>query len=313
MPSKIVQKILERIGRPDELSVLANDLSGSELNSLLLELFELKTTSISAPQMLNLYQANRLVKPADLPTLEMKQMELDVLRLLADHGFDPVELSPVTQFGSCSVVGPVDQKKILTALRGTEVLADSTNAIALHVCDLKQKRQTHLPTLKFANIQRQMRTQSINVKGFTPHFRVGCIVSCGEADGQFNFEKRMLNEHLRIMEYLFINYYKVDDVSFRLLPRRGYPDGFLEAIADHIKTENPGMKLKIDSTSGQKENNYYKGSQHKVGITVKGRTYEIADGGFVDWTQKLLQNKKERMLSTGFGFDFMYRVLNGDT
>jgi hypothetical protein len=47
-------------------------------------------------------------------------------------------------------------------------------------------------------------------------------------------------------------------------------------------------------------------------------TYEIADGGFVDWTQHLLQNKKERMFTkqermftTGFGFDLMYRILHG--
>ena len=311
MPSKIVEKILERIGRPEELSVLANDLSGSELNSLLLDLFELKTNDITPPELLNLYQQNRLVKPADLPVLEVKQMELDVLRILANHGFDPVELSPVIQLGSCSIVGPANQKKILSALRGTEVLADSTNAIALHACDLKQKLQTHSGILKFANIQRQMRTQTINVKGFTPHFRVGCIVSCGEAKGRYDFEKNMLNEHLRMMEYLFINYYKVDELSFRLLPRTGYPDGFIEAIGDHIKRENPGMQLKIDQTPQEKENNYYKGSQHKVDIAVNGRTYEIADGGFVDWTQKLLQNKKERMLSTGFGFDFMYRILHG--
>jgi len=311
MPSQIVQKILERIGRPDEVSVLANDLTASELNSLLLELLEVKTNAISAPQLLNLYQDNRLVKPADLPVIEMKQIELDVVRILADHGFSPIELSPVTQLGSCSVVGPVNQKKILSALRGTEVLADSTNAIALHVSDLKQKHKTPELTLRFANIQRQIRTQSIDAKGFTPHFRVGCLVSCGQAEGQFNFEKDMLNEHLRIMEYLFLHYYKVDEVSFRLLPRAGYPGKFVEEIADYIKTQNRSMKLNIDSSGERKVNNYYKGSQHKVDITVRGQTYEIGDGGFVDWTQKLLQNKKERMLSTGFGFDFMYRILNG--
>jgi hypothetical protein len=241
----------------------------------------------------------------------MKQIELDVLRILANQGFSPIELSPVTQLGSCSVVGPVNQKKILSALRGTEVLADSTNAIALHYCDLKQKKNLHGATLNFSNIQRQMRTQTIDVKGFTPHFRVGCLVSCGQAEGEFDFEKRILNEHLRVMEYLFLHFYKVDELSFRLLPRAGYPNGFTQEIADYIKTDNPGMKLEVDDTADRKVNNYYKGSQHKVDITVKGRQYEIGDGGFVDWTQQLLQNKKERMLSTGFGFDFMYRILNG--
>ena len=60
-----------------------------------------------------------------------------------------------------------------------------------------------------------------------------------------------------------------------------------------------------------KGNNYYKRIQYKVDITMKGKAYEIADGGFVDWTQQLLQDKKERMLSSGFGFDLMLRILEG--
>jgi hypothetical protein len=47
-------------------------------------------------------------------------------------------------------------------------------------------------------------------------------------------------------------------------------------------------------------------------IDVKGRTFEIADGGFVDWTQQLLQNRKERQLICGFGFEFMYRIMTGE-
>jgi hypothetical protein len=48
-----------------------------------------------------------------------------------------------------------------------------------------------------------------------------------------------------------------------------------------------------------------------VDVKVNNKSYEIGDGGFVDWTQQLLQNKKERLLITGFAFDFMYRILKG--
>ena len=33
---------------------------------------------------------------------------------------------------------------------------------------------------------------------------------------------------------------------------------------------------------------------------------ELVDGGFVDWTQKLLGNKKERLLITGTGIDLQF-------
>ena len=62
---------------------------------------------------------------------------------------------------------------------------------------------------------------------------------------------------------------------------------------------------------GEKEIDYYKGIQYKVDISKNGKTFEIGDGGFVDWTQQLLGNKKERLLITGFGVDFMYRITHG--
>jgi hypothetical protein len=38
-----------------------------------------------------------------------------------------------------------------------------------------------------------------------------------------------------------------------------------------------------------------------VQIEVKDGEREIADGGFVDWTQKLLGNNKERLLISALG------------
>src|SRR5688500_14809242 len=128
MASDIVKVILERINQPDLISVLADELTGSELNSVLLEAFNEKTRVLTPPDLLNLYQQHRFVKPVDLPVLEQKRMELEILQLLQKFSFQPIELSPVSVMGSCSVVGPADQKKILSGLRGTEVLADSTNA-----------------------------------------------------------------------------------------------------------------------------------------------------------------------------------------
>lgn len=316
MDSAIIDNILKRINRPELLSVLADELTGSELNSLLLEVFRHKTACLTPPELLNLYQQNRFVKPADLPVLEMRQTELDILKLFDQHGFNPLELSPVSILGACSVLGPVNQKKVLTALRGTEVLADSTNAIALHASHLKQKNQTRDDSLgvwmRCSTIQRQLRTQTITGPGFTPHFKIGCLVTCGNDVGGYDFEKNSLLEHIRTMKALFLDYYKADNISFRLLPRGGYKDSehLLEELNRFFQNNAPGTKLSIVKEA-LNENNYYKGIQYKVDITIKGGTYEIADGGFVDWTQHLLQNKKERMLSTGFGFDLMFRIQKG--
>jgi hypothetical protein len=266
--------------------------------------------------MLKLYQLNRFVKPADLPVIELRQTELDLLKMFQQHSFTPLELSPVTILGSCSVVAPADQKKILSALRGTEVLADATNAIALYISDLK-KRKDWIPKtpdkkLRFCAIQRHVRTQSITGKGFTPHFKIGCLVTSGIDTGNFTFEKEALSEHVHLMKKMYEDYYKVDRLSFRLLCRKGYEDAI--KLADELKkfilVDYPQTNIDIIQ-SPEKENEYYKGIQYKVDITLNNKIYEIGDGGFVDWTQQLLQNKKERFLITGFGFEFMYRILHG--
>jgi hypothetical protein len=48
-----------------------------------------------------------------------------------------------------------------------------------------------------------------------------------------------------------------------------------------------------------------------LGIEINGGEAEIADGGFVDWTQQLLENGKERMLISGFGLELLYKLRQG--
>ena len=45
---------------------------------------------------------------------------------------------PVSVLGSCAVVSTTSQHKILSALPGTEVLADATHSLALHIAHLKK-------------------------------------------------------------------------------------------------------------------------------------------------------------------------------
>lgn len=315
MPSPIVNKILERIGQPHLVDVLS-ELSGTELNSLLLEVFSHHTATLSAPDLLNLYQKNRFVKPADLPVMDLRQWEIDVLKLFHKHAFQLLELSPVATLGSCSVVALADQKKILSALRGTEVLADATNSMALHIADLKKSKawlpKTMTDKLRLGCIQRHIRTQQIEGKGFTPHFKIGCLVTSGTDAGNYTFEKESLLEHISVMKELYMDYHKVQRVSFRFLCRKGYPDSheLARQVKRHVLLQYPELEIEIIDQP-EKEIGYYQGIQYKVVIRIHDREFEIGDGGFVDWTQQLLQNRKERMLSTGFGFEFMYRIVNG--
>src|SRR5688500_16170838 len=104
MHSPIVNSILERLGQPELLSLLSKRISGTALNSLLLEVLKIRTADLTSGQLLNSYQKNRFVKPADLPVIPLRQMELDLLKIFDGYSFTPLELSPVTSLGACSVV-----------------------------------------------------------------------------------------------------------------------------------------------------------------------------------------------------------------
>ena len=48
---------------------------------------------------------------------------------------------------------------------------------------------------------------------------------------------------------------------------------------------------------------YYRDLCFKVFGSAGGQRFEVGDGGFVDWTAKLLGNRKERLLISGYGLD----------
>jgi hypothetical protein len=255
--------------------------------------------------------------------IEIQDWGLRALRHLKGYDFQPLELSPVAQWGSCSVVGPTSQKKVVSAIRNTEVVADATNAMALYIADMRKKgvfpggEMTRLCT-----VHRHVRAQEIKGKGFSPHFKIGCMVSAGRDKGDYLWESQALKEQLSALSSLFREVFGAGQAKFRLLdrdneaaarpgnelsalPQKGSP--LLQRLAEYLGKEG----LEVKKEDAPSPNAYYRGIQFKMIIGVSGREWEIADGGFVNWTQQLLEDKKERLLISGFGLDMLYRIQNG--
>ena len=307
MSTDIIRKIAERTGIPHIAETLTEKLSGTELNSLLMTVYDGKAKKTGPPALLKQYQQNRFVQPAGTDMISLLETELAVLKLYKAHQFTPIELSPVAAFGTCSVVAAVDQKKIISALRNTEVMADATNAIALHIADIKQSGNVNISDLlRFSTVHRHVRTQPPKDPRFSPHFKIGCLVSSGRDTGNYEFEKASLEEHFKVWVELLQNIFHIQHIRFKLQPRGGYdPENFLPKTLQYLQ-ENTGFDISIDPDSPSNE--YYKGIQFKTIIQYRDQEIEIADGGFVDWTQQLLGNKKERLLISGFGLSLLYEL-----
>jgi hypothetical protein len=75
----------------------------------------------------------------------------------------------------------------------------------------------------------------------------------------------------------------------------------LEPLAAHF----PEAALELDRTREQGRN-YYAGLCLMIDATdLTGRQMNLADGGFTDWTRRLLSNAKERLLVSGMGIELL--------
>lgn len=311
MPGKIANKIAQRTGNDKLIELLAEQLSGADCNSLLLEVFARRAKQLTAPELLKQYEKNRFVQPAETDFIRLMEQSVVTLKKLQGHGFIPLQMSPLSQLGASSVVATVDQDKVVSALRNCEVLSDATNALALYICSQKkkQKQSSSSEHIKHCTVQRHVRAQQFKIKGFSPHFTIGCLVSAGSDTGNFAFEKKALGDHFNALSDLLATVFNTGKVRFRLQRREGYPVHFIPVVLEYIHKCFPDMEVTVDEQPG--ENNYYRGIQFKTDITVQQRHFEIADGGFVDWTQKLLNNKKERFFIAGFGLELLNKLEEG--
>src|SRR5687767_12928993 len=140
MTKKISKVIDQHIGNGSLIETLSENLTGSEITSLLLDVFSRRTKKLTPPALLKLYGANRFVHPAETNYLNLLEKSIHALKVFAQHRFEPIQLSPIAQLGTCSVIASVDQDKVVSALRNCEVLSDASNALALYISHLKKNK-----------------------------------------------------------------------------------------------------------------------------------------------------------------------------
>ena len=291
MKDEAIKHIIDRYNLNEIVDILSNKLSGSELNSLLLEVFERRVMQETPSSLLGKYTKNKLVKPAQLDFLKFKEEELECCKIVANSSFELIELSPVAQLGTSSIMATVNQKKVLTALRNTEVQSDPTNSIALHYASLKKNNELSEKTYNFSNVSRVIRTQVFSNPNFTPHFPILSLISCGMDTGSFEFEKTEIYKHFAITQDVCKSVFGFNNLFFEIIPCKEYDSNspLISNSLSHIK--NSGFDVRIAESDSQ--NNYYYGMRIKTKIIADGVEYEIGDGGLLDWTQKLLAINKQ--------------------
>ncbi|MCP2249699.1 hypothetical protein LX86_008486 [Lentzea aerocolonigenes] len=268
----VLKRVLRALGGEEALDRLAR-LPGSDLTSVLLALMRRRADALSGPDVLRQYRSDRFVAPSSVPFGVLRAAE-DRLLAALPPSFSVLGLAPVAPLGTCSAVAEMDQNNVLSTIRGTEVAADPTNALALEAA---VRRQTGPDDVRLAAVQRVVRAQLFSGAGRFAHFTLFALVSAGRDRGSLAFERQHFAEHIAFLRE------GCGDVEIRVT--------VLDPRFEVVRGDLP--------SDASRRTGYYKGLCFKVFLDG----VEIGDGGFVDWTQRLTGNRKERLLISGVGVD----------
>lgn len=316
MPSKIIERILKKVDSPDLIELLSDKLSPSELQALLLYVFERQARQKNPAGLLRNYLENRFVTPATLDA--KKALEFSLLAFQEASAFEALELAPVGPTGTCSVLGTVHQNKVISALRNTEVLADSTNMMALEAAAERQGMLKTNPKdttiIRFCSSHRLVRAQYFESSTHTPHFRVFAMLSAGRDLGHFKFEISELLQHFNVYLKLMRAAEGMDlfakAIKIGITPLQTSIDRakLQEQLFKPIQKDFPEVNIYFNDAR-ENGRNYYQTICFNIDVENKeGAILNLGDGGFTNWTQALLNNKKERLLISGFGAELFCKL-----
>ena len=303
----IAQHIEDRKGLSGLVDQLHSQLSGSELNTLLLELFRRRTDTLTAPQVLQQFGSNRFCAPSAIEQLHYLEYDTALIRAATARGFRSLQLSPLAPLGTCSAVGLVDQNNVVSALRGTEVVSDATNVLALQVAQDTQKGGSREP-VKYCTVHRHVRSQALSEPWHTAHFGIFCAVTGGFNRGGYSFELAALRDHIHLYLSLLQDQFDLSQLVLRLYLKDDNPP-FCARLEEEMASLPKDLALHLEQPSGG--TSYYQTLQFKFFARHQGAEINLIDGGFVPWTKDLLQNRKHRLLISGAGTDLLLKLKLG--
>jgi hypothetical protein len=275
-------------------TALAERLPASSVWSLLLDIFARRAAQRTPADLIRQWDRDAFTSLAAVDQRTFNA--IDGHLLAAAEAFEAVELSPLAPLGTCSVIGLGSQNRIVSALRGTEVVADPTNVLALECA--RRLRQDPTRVIRLATSQRCVRAQPFPKRpGIAQHFRLFCLVTAGHEQKDQRFVTDALIEHITThfaaLDRLERHGYAFPNRQLRLLatPARA-------ALADRIAAGVPAVTIE----RGVLDKAYYDGLRFTISVgTTDGDDLPLIDGGAFNWLGALTSNRKMVFVASAIG------------
>jgi hypothetical protein len=288
---------------------LESGLAPSDLQTLLMAVARVRARTVTPARLFQRFRQDRFVRPAAYDPRPLAELEARLWRLLPDR-FAGVELSPLAPLGTCSALGPVDQHRVVSTVRGNEVLSDPTNVLALEAA-VRRRTQDVNGRVDLAACHRVVRAQPFPA-GYAAHFRLFALVSSARDRGSGRTEAALLVDHIgywqrvlamlapsaapRVTVTVFGRPVLADRLRDTILPALSAPPASVPVVEDAARTHAVGY--------------YYADAAIGLRVEADGEQVDVGDGGFTAWTAQLLGDAKERCLISCVATERLSRLVD---
>jgi hypothetical protein len=313
---RIIERIQRETGIPDLVDALAERLSPTDLQSLLMAVYRRRAESITPSQLLERYEQDRFVRPSAIAPQALVDFDQLTWSLLPAT-YTSIELAPVCPLGTNAAIATVSQNKIVTTIRNTEVVADITNVLALECASRRRQFLRADPKsrerVRLCASHRVVRGQAFGGPASFPHFRLLGLCAAGRDEGSFRFETSSLVEqidfYMRLLMRLLQEAARLGYLAHRFrIAITDLEDGqrtqaLEKQVLAPLAASYPDARCELDPNRATGRVYYVGTCFHIYATNAAGVEFELVDGGFTTWTQQLLNNRKERLLISGLGVE----------
>jgi hypothetical protein len=279
---------------PEAREALASGLPASEVWSLLLGVMEARASRRAPASLRQQWERDRFVQPCQIDQRSL--VEMDRHLLAAASAFEAVELSPLAPLGVCAAVALASQNKVVSTTRGTEVVSDPTNVLALECA--RRMRENGLQPVRLTTCHRVTRAQAVPKRpGFAAHFRMFCLASAGHERENREFQAGELVRHidtqLAALDRLERNGYSFPGRKVRILAT---------PANTHLAERIGGAVRSAPVEHHALDHAYYDGIRFMIDVRApNGAEIPLIDGGAFSWLRTLLSNGKIVFVASGMG------------
>ncbi len=194
--SKLHEKKEKKIGLLKASETLGIS-SLSDIKPILIKAFQNRVENLAPSDLIKNYQNQlKLFGPSSIDQRDLVKFDYLFYSVLPDY-FKAIEFPPIAPLGTNSIITKVNQNNILSTIRGSEVIADSTTPLALEMANRRIKYKNFGNEENLATSIRVIRLQHFDEnKGFRQHFRLYGLCSSGKEIAGSRFYKIASVKHI---------------------------------------------------------------------------------------------------------------------